>query len=289
MRDGHFIHVGLHKTASTFLQNVLFPTYFKQYRSLRLEEKIFLDYVINENDITFDPCTACQLLNRQPKILISDEIFCGAPWNDAKDRARYTHRLSQTFENPHFILILRNQEDITESLYLEYIKKGGAASWKQFLNHDRFALSFSRGSYLDYSNYVNLLKNVAGQKRVLVLYYEDLIHNPTSFVSNIFRYLDESPPNNNDLYATLRARSNKSIRGLNAQLLRWVNKLCASEREPFQLVPRPSQSLVASFLRRLPQPGGRLIPKSELKAFCYHYKHKNHLLPEYERIKHYGY
>jgi len=69
--------------------------------------------VLNCNDIDFNANHARKIFEKeinaekinQATLTISDEQFCGSPWNDAKDRARYFDRLNAVFPNAFYIVV----------------------------------------------------------------------------------------------------------------------------------------------------------------------------------------
>ena len=283
-----YVYIGLHKTGSTYLQKNFFPLYKNAcgYVSLRHEARSFLNYVVNVNDIEFDPENARDILKEDleaigftnNKIVFCDEILCGAPWDNAKDRVRYVNRLVDIFTDPCFIVAFRKQEDLVESLYNEYIKKGGSASLEEFLHYDRLALKFSGKFYLDFGLYYSYIKNLVGEDNVLCLYYEDLVLSPIDYFDDVSSFigfeLDEK------IHSIISKRSNPSISGLNALFLRYINKLCRSERQPFLLFPHFVQKVFLKLL--IAAPRFEVISKEELiREFCAQPKKNNVILPGY--------
>lgn len=87
-----YIHIGLHKTGSTFLQNKVFP---------RLKETTYIGRPYTQQSIAFNKLQyadtslykeeeTIQEINQEnenhEKILISDEMFSGLPFNNYINR-----------------------------------------------------------------------------------------------------------------------------------------------------------------------------------------------------------
>jgi|GEM_PF-6786773 len=293
-----YIHVGLHKTGTTFLQQSFLPNFAKTtgYVPLRGKNSLhaFKEYVLREHDFTYDPSVAKKLFleahssigSNSEKITLSEEQFSGSPWNNAKDRKRNIDRLLELFPNASIILVLRKQETMTQSLYHEYIKKGGTVHWEQFLRIKRNDLEFSRGDYLNYGVYYEYLSSRVSAQNVLVLCYEEMVEDPTSFFSKLFQFygVDEKVPEE-----LLEKQNNTSIRGKNIHKLRWMNKLAATDRNPNLLLPHKFSVVFKRFLLRFPNKGTFVIPEDKVTAFCKTPKKDNHKLPNQNQLLKYGY
>lgn len=292
-----FIHLGLHKTASTFFQKIFFQTYNLEtgYLHLRTKGREFQEYLLKTNDLHFSADIAKEILERilnketniDNKITISDEVFAGNPWHNANERIRYFERLNSVFQDAKYIITFRNQEDLTQSLYLEYIKEGGSASWKQFLTYDGIELNFSRKAYLDFGTYYSYLKNRIGSNRILCTYYEDFKVDNLKYLEKIATYIGFKIDQR--INEIINTKSNPSIFGTNAVILRHLNKFTCSLRQPFLLLPPFFHKVYRKLFLFIPSYGKNLIPKKEVKAFCVFPKERNKELPEYERIKKFGY
>jgi hypothetical protein len=285
-----FIHMGLHKTASTFLQKKFFISYSNKsgYIQIRKDARNFLDYTLNCNDIDFSANHARKIFEKeinaetinQTTLTMSDEQFCGSPWNDAKDRARYFDRLNAVFPNAFYIVVFRNQEDIVKSLYLQYVKTGGSANWQQFFCYKRHPLEFSRKSYLNYGNYLNYIFTKIDSSRIKCLLYEDMLSNPNQFFSDLAAYIGfETDERLNEI---LSYKANKSLPSYLVKIIIFINKFCSSMRQPFLMLPSKLRTyLIRILIRILPQSKKGIIDPSELKAFCYEPKKNNGILAKH--------
>ena len=282
-----YIHLGLHKTASTFLQKIFFIKYAEEsgYINIRKDFPEFIDYILNCNDLEFDEKKAKKLFfhkiegleNTKIKITFSDEQFCGSPWDNAKDRKRSFDRLNELFPSAKYILVFRNQEDMTESLYLQYIKTGGSANWMKFSNHTKHPLEFSRKSYLNYGDYVEYIISKVGKQRIFCLYYEDMINNPLNFLSEMANIIDFEI--DKDINKIVNRRENKSLTPCLSILFILLNKIFSSIRQPFNLLPRRSRTYIMKLIIMIfPYKNKGFLDRKELRTFCEEPKRKNHVL-----------
>lgn len=282
-----YIHLGLHKTATTFLQKYFFKIYSKEcgYIDIRKKTPLFLEYILHSNDLDFDYTKAQELFkneayrdkNSSKIITLSDEQFCGSPWNNAKDRKRYLDRLNSVFSDAKYIIVFRRQEDIVHSLYLQYIKSGGTTTFTQFLTYKRTPLEFSLKSYLNYGKYLQYIVTTTSTDRVKCLLYEEMKDNPQIFLSSLAAYLgfniDERIVN------SLNIRANKSLPIYAVNFVRFINKFSSSFIHPFLLFPtRLRTYTLKTLISILPPSKNTLRNLNDLQQFCRDPKKDNYII-----------
>lgn len=239
----YVIHVGIHKTASTFLQRRFFPA----IKGIRFCEgqrthKRFMRYLIDTDDLEFSQFTAMELFENDsasvapaPATLLSDEQLYGSAWDGCALRKRICDRLVTLFPEAQIVVVLRNQFDLLQSLYLQYVKTGGSAHWRDFLHAKVHPLIIS-DAYFKYGNYIAYLMKLFGNDRVTVLLYEDLKSDPIAYLN---RWCDILGVEQNSWdQSILRCKENRSISPLVVPMMRFVNKFISSRRQPYLLLPR---------------------------------------------------
>src|SRR5690606_1735922 len=121
-----FLHIGLHKTASTFLQDLLFPSlhgvvYISRPFTILNDHFNCLQYA---DDSLYDE-KEIKLFFEEidfDKLLISDENFCGKPVSlGYSNRSMIAKRLHSLFPDAEVIIFLRNQLDLLYSLYNQHV------------------------------------------------------------------------------------------------------------------------------------------------------------------------
>ena len=116
--ENFYFHVGLHKTASTYLQRLVFPEWpeIKYLRHRNLEYFLRL------------PDTA--------RYLVSCEGFSGATFAKLDDRRRGLARLAEMFPGANAIIGFRPHGGFVASLYSQYLRYGGSAPFDAFFSLD---------------------------------------------------------------------------------------------------------------------------------------------------------
>ncbi|WP_340118800.1 hypothetical protein [Pelagibius sp. 7325] len=113
-----YFHVGLHKTATTYLQRLVFPRWagikYLRYRNI--------EYFLRLSD--------------SEKYLISCEGLSGGTFARLDDRLRGLRRLAAMFPGSHAIIGLRPHGGFVASLYSQYLRYGGSAPFEAFFSLD---------------------------------------------------------------------------------------------------------------------------------------------------------
>ena len=112
--DHLYFHVGLHKTASTYLQRLVFPKWpgisYLRHRNI--------EYFLRLPDTE--------------KYLISCEGLSGATFATLDERCRGFARLAQMFPSANAIIGFRPHGGFMASLYSQYLRYGGNQPFEGF-------------------------------------------------------------------------------------------------------------------------------------------------------------
>lgn len=200
-----FLHLGLHKTATTTLQQQLFP-HIPNLLYLGVQQphvRHFIDRTTKQDPIYFDFQQAAALLQihqEDKTILLSAESFSGPPFSGEREwgldhRKSVLDNLHAVFPQAGVILVLRRQDGYAVSMYRQYLKFGGTQSMKRFFGldteGDRFGLfSLDRLDYLPYVRYLHDLFS----GRVQVLLFEDFVRNPDFFFGKLEGFMEMPLP-----------------------------------------------------------------------------------------------
>lgn len=290
-----YIHLGLHKTASTFFQKKLYPSY-RDFNYLHLRDKsslsAFNQYVLRENDLFFSTKVAKKLffrsldkneLSKFKKITLCEEQFSGFPLHDAYNRKIIFDRLHKLFPKAKYILVLRNQKDFILSMYAEYLKKGGQESIENFLSVKKTNLNFSRGSYLQYYSYIKYIVSIVGGANIKVLYYEDMKSEPSSFFQSLLSFFNINIKIDLEL---IRQKENISFSIRDYEIVRFYNRFCKSTYSPNHFFNRKHLKFITPLVSYMKKDKDfQKVVDSYIKKLNFN----NENLPEYSRIKKYGY
>ncbi|MCT0206584.1 hypothetical protein [Synechococcus sp. CS-1332] len=247
------IHVGLHKTASTFLQQKVFPS-FTQYEFLG---KSYLGYNSAFNRLIYGDDTLYQSSEIRQELrlicdrmvstgasglILSEEEFSGHPEYNYMNRGTVARRLAEIFPNAEILLVLRGQLDMICSLYNQFVKVGRftghldrnflhsshegmtLAEWfdgknphisGRFINHQSFMIPDHFRYSAIYSFYASLFP------KVHVLLFEELQAAPMIFMGKLASILSAPLPESLLAPVMYRELVNEGVssRRLNALLL----------------------------------------------------------------------
>lgn len=246
-------HLGIHKTASTLLQQEVFPKIPNCLFLTREWSSELKRYILYTDDFDFCPNEAFNIFMKILKhnktksyntIIISDEEYYGNPYWGAIDRKRNISRIIETFgENVRFLILIRNQYDLLNSLYNQYIKTGGTATFKQFTSHRKFPLIIQSG-YFKYDKYLEYIINKTSRNRLKILLFEEFIKNKKLMIQNIILYLNS----NSVIEIKLNKVVNSSLHNRVIPIMRFFNKITKSPKEPFLFLNFLAHNLIRRLL-----------------------------------------
>jgi hypothetical protein len=245
------VHIGFPKTGTTFLQREVFPRLRPEwlYFDSQDSEAAFAP-LIHHDDTIFD---ADGLKHRfedawrsRARVLFSYEPLTGLHHQTGfVNRTPIAKRLRALGFN-RVIITIRNQFEVLESAYKQYVKSGGVLDFDEYVS---FGPGPRRGVYPEYFDYYSIYRLYAETFRpenVLVLQYEHLAAG--TFVAGLCRFLG---------VAAFKIRScprvNASLSYKKTKILRLLNHFISSPHRPSRLVPkRLSAGFVHDRLARLP-------------------------------------
>lgn len=127
-----YLHVGIQKTASTYLQEIVFPSARELCyvgRPYTQENRAFnsLQYgdesLFDQDELNREIAKIKKRAKERPT-LISDELFSGYAFWGFSNRGSVASRLARCIPEAEIILFIRNQPDLVCSLYNQYVKIG---------------------------------------------------------------------------------------------------------------------------------------------------------------------
>ena len=249
-------HLGVHKTASTFFQKNVYPFILNSLFLDREKAKEFKKYVLYADDFEFDEKKAYALFiqirdkylkEEHNAIIMSDEEYYGNPYLGALDRKRNIDRIINTFsKNVHFLIFLRNQNDLIESLYNQYIKTGGTANPKSFISYQKYPLIF-QNNYFFYDKYLKYIINQVSENNLYIHLFEDFRKNKLITIEKICTELNLEISNNIDIKRSINSSLDNNLIGT----MRFFNNFIKSPKEPFLLLPILLHLFVKNFLLKV--------------------------------------
>jgi len=232
------IHIGLPRTASTFLQKQVFPL-VRGFDFIGVDKTFYaqsFQKLLYQDESLYKELTRKDLVDSDAEnILLSNELFCGQSFGmNATNRTRTAERLKKAFPEGEIILMLRNQLSLLESLYAIGIYSGVHKKPEDFFvfgtdtpRYDTFSGNEHLETYLLYP-LIKLYKDHF--EKVHIFLFEDFKSNQELFLENFKSKLDlsfsEKIPFKKKENKSLGQRQIKYIRRINRakSLLEW-NKL----------------------------------------------------------------
>lgn len=190
------IHIGFHKTGSTWLQQCLFGDAARGFSSLSdtprhaLVERFVLPDPLGYDGAAmaaqYRPAIDAAHAERRTLVL-SHERLSGYPSSGGRDRAMIAERLHATFPQARILMVIREQRALIDSMYRQHITDGGVESVRRFLEPAEPGLCRKPGFTLDFYAFDRLiaLYHALFGDRLLVLPVEQLARDPQGFADRI--------------------------------------------------------------------------------------------------------
>lgn len=246
------VHIGFPKTATTFLQTRVFPAlvddgfvYVGKEAAARC-----LASLIDDDDTIFDahglrervewsaPSGANALFSFEG--LTGHHYRCGFV-----NRSQIARRLRAAgFDRA--LITIRNQFDVLESAYKQYVKSGGVLRYRDYVTFDPTRPRYLDARYFDYRLIYELYARTFGRDRVLVLQYERL--GEPDFVERLRGFVGAA-----SITIPRHGGENRSLSYEKTAVLRLCNHWIHSSYRPSSLLRgRVSSERVHGWLRRAP-------------------------------------
>ncbi|SHK88543.1 Sulfotransferase domain-containing protein [Reichenbachiella agariperforans] len=195
--DNLIIHIGYHKTATSWLQKEFFENEKLNINSIAPyhdRAKWVTEFI--KPDYSFDKQVLqeyyLQAVDKSKINVLSIERLSGYPITGGFDAIIIANRLKELFPSAKILISIREQRSMIKSIYLEYLKVGGNAKLEELLYPKRFYLIRNPTFNLDYFKYDYLISEylkLFGEQNILVLPYEALKKTPEQYISELSSFL----------------------------------------------------------------------------------------------------
>ncbi len=231
------LHIGYHKTGTTFLQRAIFPHHSevlylgKPWRNKKLEE-LFSQFNF-EHPLRFDPRAFKNSFNAAleaiPKtddmtaaLLSQEDLHSGPEWFGLRAEGM-AHRIATVFPEAKIIIGLRNQIDFVESFYKNYVFHGGKYSFKGFIERS-FYYHFALSPKLEYDRVVELYARLFGSDRLLVYFHCEMKQDLPGVLNQMQAFLGLGTP-----FHLRRSAMNVGVNPAVIEPMRLINVLLADD------------------------------------------------------------
>lgn len=199
------VHIGLHKTGTTYLQNQLLPSIprVKVHRGFETHRSLL--------SVSEDDC-----------LVISDESISGSLWGGkyGEDFYRNMDKIKSIYNNPKIIIGIREQSAFLQSIYKQFLHEKGRDEFSYLYNLDDTGLLHLDEMYLmPKLNY--LLNNF---EDVFIYSQESLRDRKNDFIKALISFMEIS--DDFDFSKTGVGRSNVGVESVfQVNLLRKLNTI----------------------------------------------------------------
>jgi hypothetical protein len=229
------LHVGYHKTGTTWLQNRFFVPEFGYGKVLDHDavSALIADAHASERDadrLATAAAGARAALEPGTVPVVSSEILCGNPFHGGAGGAENARLLAAAFPDARILITIREQMRMLTSVYMQYLSRGGTLPPESFFTetnapgYPRFRIEHFRYDWL-----VGLYRGLFGDGNVLVLTQEEMAGDLAGFLAKLSAFA-EAP--RQDGFPARTARSGASYPEAAAPLLRRINHFRAGPASP---------------------------------------------------------
>lgn len=252
------VHIGLHKTGTTFLQEQIFPN-IESYQLIRGWNSIREMVSVYDKSKTF---------------LISDEGLSGDFINGSYKNSYFNNisMIRELFVNPKIIVGFRRHDQFILSLYKQYLHQGGHENFENFFDLNNNCLISPSEIY--YTPRIEKLEEIFGE--VFVYTQETLSNRQPEFIKALSEFLQieetEISKEINSKKVNAGVRSNfqvetlKKLNRINYSVssIPFIPSFCSKFFKKMGLTPR---TLTQRFFKNIGQSKYKLEPdlKSEIQ------------------------
>ncbi|MFB5664392.1 hypothetical protein [Alteribacillus sp. HJP-4] len=197
MRKKIYLHLGYHKTATTFLQQSIYPKLknvnFVRYGLIKRDYRRIRLNTLTDMDIENIRNFLISFNNGQP-MLFSYEGLSGSPFSPkpAKTQLEILTDLRRIFPKEnydvHVIIGLREQVELFTSLYVQHLHQGGILDGKGFIKYCEHNGSIHN---FHFNNYLKNIEELFGEDRLFLMVYEYFRENRDQEMLRLLNYMGE--------------------------------------------------------------------------------------------------
>lgn len=204
-----YLHIGTHKTATTFMQRHVFPK-FEGVEYLRWTN---IDRFLR--------------LEEGRKYLASNERLAGRLWSSPMQIEQSLKRLSEMFPDAQLLMSFRRHDGFIVSSYKELIHQGGILRFDEYFDIDNDS-GFMKREQFFYRFRIELVKKYFGRMPFVFL-FDEIRNNFKNLLHDIGAFMHVRPLDVKDIKMKV---SNKGGSFYAIKILRWINQFDKSEFNP---------------------------------------------------------
>ncbi len=269
------LHVGLHKTATTFLQERVFPNLpgvafvHPLHRPQPGDGPIerFMLELFFRNAASIDLARHAEEIGEwlagvdAPTVLISSEAIVGWPIENHSNFAVNADMLHALFPNAQIWLVVRRQDKWVESAYAQLLKAGFSTSIERYLNwdgqsFDRYNVGLYNGPNvdardLDWGAFDRWYRRSFGKDAVLTLPFELFADDSAAFLRAFYEFagieggvFPDTSERVNERWSPLASTVARMANKVPMPIKRAIRRRIGNEWHPAAIVSRTIDPLV---------------------------------------------
>lgn len=258
------IHIGFPKTATTFLQGVIFrPEHGYTDAWVGVDKGEVVEHFLLTHPGRFDARAVrarfeADHAEHAPALVrtISHETLSGSELHDWRQVAMVPERLHATFPEARIVMFIREQQAMLRSSYKQYVWEGGSLAPERYFGAGHWRPGFRPPGdleRLDYHLTIERYHVLFGAERVLVVPYEDFAARPAETLLRLHRFAGAP-----EVVQATGERRNAGLGAAATEALRRLNRVIrrpegwSGERADLPLAYRAKYRLVGLADRVLP-------------------------------------
>ena len=209
-----YLHIGMHKTGTTFLQREVYPRW---------------------QGITYIPRDNLEVILRaDPENirLLSREGLSGQNWDSFEERDKSIRRLATLFPDARILISFRRHASYITSSYNHYVQRGGTLAFEQFFDFDHDLGLLKRDDFL-YMERIRRLEQYFSS-RPFVFFFEETFSSLERLLKDMQCYIGGTPP---EVDTIQRRTHNPSVGYYPLRLLRHLNSIAHTRFNPDGKLP----------------------------------------------------
>lgn len=266
------IHIGPHKSGTTWLQKRIFAKAKGVIYDPRVElsHNAFLiprieDFSAEEARHIFAPILAQARKEKKP-IVISDEALGGRPFGQRFLREVAAERIARTFPHAHILITTREQDSIILSMYSEYLRYGYSSSLHAFLCQETGnpnLLPLLDLCYYEWDRFLKIYETHFQTEKILMIPMEWGLKSEKNYLMSIESFLGAPLEISSDLRIREVERGALSAWALGA--LRHVNKMFPQDSRYLNKYSRINPNSIGYQIDRFTPAFSRRVGKQEMR------------------------
>jgi len=246
--DPVLLHVGYHRTGTTWLQTSLLGDRAAGFASPLNKSADVFPMLIAPHSLDFDPAVCRELM--YPRLLdaqdeglipvVSSERLVGSPNFGGRDSKELADRVAAVFPHARVLVGIREQRGMLLSSYKSYVNAGGSGSVADYLEPPLHGGGVPRFdlAHFEYDRLVGYYGRLFAPDRVMVAPLERVVHDPASVTREIAALCGMDPERTSAGADSLAGKRNAGLSGVATAVKRPLNPIFARDRlNPRPLVP----------------------------------------------------